>query len=301
MNLITAESLTRAFQSTVAVDGINLSIKEGVCTALLGPNGAGKTTTLNMLTGLIKPTGGSIAFDERYHGDRRQYIGYLPQFPKFYGWMSGQEYLMYTGQLCGLTKKAANERAEELLTLVDLAEAKRKRIGGYSGGMKQRLGIAQALVNNPKLVILDEPVSALDPIGRREVLELMKKLKKTTSILFSTHVLHDAEEVSDDIFIMNRGKVVIEGGLAELQTKYQKPTIYIETEEEPDIWCRALKKKEWFRHMHLDKKQLTITVENINTAREELLADATLHKLKPLRFEVVRTTLEDLFMEVAKK
>ncbi|WP_096190017.1 ABC transporter ATP-binding protein [Evansella halocellulosilytica] len=300
MSLIVTENLSKSFKGSLAVENINLSIKEGVCTALLGPNGAGKSTTLNMVTGLMRPTRGRITFDRRYTGDRRQYIGYLPQYPKFYGWMTGEEYIIFSGELAGKSAQASKEKSEELLELVGLTEAKKKRIQGYSGGMKQRLGIAQALVHDPKLIILDEPVSALDPIGRREVLNLMKKLKEKTSILFSTHVLHDAEEVCEEIFIMKHGKIIVEGNLHELQNEYQKPTFYIETENPLQDWARTIKKAEWVRHMNVEEKKMTLTVKDIDEARSILLADENLQQLKLLKFEVVKTTLEDLFMRVTQ-
>jgi ABC-2 type transport system ATP-binding protein len=300
MSLIETARLTKKYNGNAAVDNVNLSIREGMCTALLGPNGAGKTTTLNMLTGLIKPTEGDINFDKAYAGDRRKHIGYLPQYPKFYGWMTGEEYVIFSAELAGLSKKKAKESTNEMLSLVGLEEDRRKKVSGYSGGMKQRLGIAQALVHEPKLVILDEPVSALDPIGRREILELMKKLKQHTSILFSTHVLHDAEEVSDDIFIMKKGKIIIEGGLSELQRKYQQPAFFIETEKAMDNWLSSINQKSWARQSKLDKKKLTLTVEDVDTARDALLKDPVLHKLKLLKFEVAKTSLEDLFMKVMR-
>ncbi|UCZ52520.1 ABC transporter ATP-binding protein [Bacillus shivajii] len=300
MSLIETHQLSKSFKGTTAVENMNLTIKEGVCTALLGPNGAGKSTTLNMLTGLMQPTEGAITFDPRYQGDRRKYIGYLPQYPKFYGWMTGEEYLMYSGQLGGKSKEETKRKSEELLALVGLEDAKKKRIQGYSGGMKQRLGIAQALVHDPKLVILDEPVSALDPIGRREVLDLMKKLKKKTSILFSTHVLHDAEEVCEEIFIMKKGKVIVDGGLHTLQSEHQQPTFYIETEEPLRKWSYSIENADWVRHINVDERKATITVDEIDRARTLLLSDEKLQQLKIVKFEVVKTTLEDLFMRVTK-
>lgn len=298
MSLIETKGLTKSFNGIIAVDHFELKMEEGVCTALLGPNGAGKSTMLNMLTGLMKPTKGKIIFHKDYHGDRRKYIGYLPQFPKFYGWMTGEEYLVFSGQLGGLSKVAAKKRTEELLELVGLAEDRKKKINGYSGGMKQRLGIAQALVHDPKLIILDEPVSALDPIGRREVLSLLKDLKERTSILFSTHVLHDAEQICENIYIMNKGKNIIEGNLVELQKRYQKPTIFIETEESISDWANSLKSVSWVRNLKQEDRQLTLTVEDIDLGRQQLLSDKSLQKLKINKFEVVKTSLEDLFMEV---
>lgn len=298
MSLIKTTDLKKQFNGTVAVKNVNIFIREGVCTALLGPNGAGKTTTLNMLTGLMKPTSGTIDFHEDYQGDRRKYLGYLPQYPKFYSWMSGEEYVTFAAELAGLSNKEAKSRTKEMLELVGLAEDGKKKISGYSGGMKQRLGIAQALVHRPKLIILDEPVSALDPIGRREVLELMKELKTRTSILFSTHVLHDAEEVSDDIFIMKKGEIVVEGSLIKLQDTYQQPTFFIETEKPMGDWLKSIKQKDWLRHVKSDKNNATLTVDDLEVARNELLNDPGLRQLRVLKFEVAKTSLEDLFMKV---
>src|SRR5690606_1974532 len=196
--LVSIENLVKRFGKETAVKNLSFEIKKGSCTALLGPNGAGKTTTLQMLAGLLHPTSGKIAFDGMENGDNRKYIGYLPQHPVFYNWMTANEFLVYVGQLAHLSKQESQRSADELLELVGIADAKKKKIGGFSGGMKQRLGIAQAMIHEPKLVMLDEPVSALDPVGRREVIEMMRQLKEKTTILFSTHVLHDAEEVCDD-------------------------------------------------------------------------------------------------------
>lgn len=298
MNLIETKGLFKQFNETIAVKDLNLSVREGACTALLGPNGAGKTTALNMLTGLMKPTKGTIHFHENYIGDRREHLGYLPQHPKFFGWMSGLEYVTFAAELAGLPKSTADTRAKEMLDLVGLTDNRAKKTAGYSGGMKQRLGIAQALVHSPKMIILDEPVSALDPIGRREILELMKQLKKQTSILFSTHVLHDAEEVSDDIYIMKNGEVVVEGSLVSLQQAYQQPAVVIETEQNLEVWAQLIEEKPWLRHMKVEENKATLTADNIENARTELLNDPSLQQLKIVKFEVMKTSLEDLFMKV---
>ncbi|MCR6111932.1 ABC transporter ATP-binding protein [Bacillus sp. A301a_S52] len=301
MGLIETKNLTKRFKEHEAVKNISLTIREGACTALLGPNGAGKTTTLNLLTGLIKPSNGHISFHQDYPGDRRKFIGYLPQSPQFYNWMSGVEFAVFAAELAGMNRTLAKKRANEMMELVGLLEAKDKKIAGYSGGMKQRLGIAQALVHEPKLIILDEPVSALDPIGRRDVLELMRRLKSQTSILFSTHVLHDAEEISDDIYIMKEGEVVIGGSLKELKKKYQQPTIIIETEKNHDDWMEKMKGNSWIEDVKHYNGTVTLEVKNVSQARQQLLHDQDLHDLNIERFEVVKTSLEDLFMKVAIK
>lgn len=302
MSLVTITGLTKKFNTNIAVNNLNLELNKGVCTALLGPNGAGKTTTLSMLAGIMKPTSGSIAFSGVAGRDFRKYIGYLPQYPVFYGWMSGKEYLQYVGQLGSLSKKEAATKADQLLELVGIADAKKRKISGYSGGMKQRLGIAQALINDPLLLILDEPVSALDPIGRREVLTLMKELKEKTTILFSTHVLHDAEEICDYIYIVKNGEMAINGTLDELQNSHQQPTIYIEGEKELDEWLPKLKQYSFVSELVSNTpKTVTVTVTDVEIARRELLNYFGSLNVPIRKFELVRTSLEDLFLKVAKK
>ncbi|MGG1880445.1 ABC transporter ATP-binding protein [Paenibacillus cisolokensis] len=160
-----------------------------------------------MLAGLLSPSGGEIQYEDggKSGRDWQKRIGYLPQYPKFYGWMTGMEYLIFSAKLSGLSGAQARKRSLEVLDNVGLREAAKRRIAGYSGGMKQRLGIAQSLVHEPSLIMLDEPVSALDPIGRREVMDLLSRLRGEVTILFSTHVLHDAEEVCDRMVVMVEG------------------------------------------------------------------------------------------------
>lgn len=209
MKLLTISNLTKRFGTLTPVDGISFELEQGSCTALLGPNGAGKTTTLRMLAGLLSPTQGQIQYAAtgKSQDSWRERIGYLPQYPKFYPWMTGIEYLLFGARLSGLKRSQALIRSQEVLEMVGLEEAAKRRISGYSGGMKQRLGIAQALVHQPDLIMLDEPVSALDPIGRREVMDLLQRLRGDVTILFSTHVLHDAEEICDDMVLMVDGRI----------------------------------------------------------------------------------------------
>ena len=191
--LLDVQGLTQIFGATKAVNDISFTIDEGRCAAILGPNGAGKTTTIRMLAGLLSPTSGRIHFQSLPRGaDRRQLIGYLPQVPAF--WLDDRAGISDScWQAMRLKREGScRSRSTEWLERVGIAEAAKRRIAGYSGGMKQRLGLAQALIHRPKLLILDEPVSALDPIGRREVMGLLRDLKQETTILFSTHVLHDA-------------------------------------------------------------------------------------------------------------
>jgi ABC-2 type transport system ATP-binding protein len=300
MPLVTISNLTKTFGKETAVNNVSFDIKKGSCFALLGPNGAGKTTTLRMLAGIIKPTSGSIQFTGMDKGDHRQHIGYLPQHPVFYNWMTAEEFLMFVGQLAHLSKKDAKTKTEELLELVGLVDAKKKRIRGFSGGMKQRLGIAQTMIHDPKLIMLDEPVSALDPVGRREVIEMMRELKKKTTILFSTHVLHDAEEVCDDIVIIRKGEVALEGTLPELRRNHQQPLLTVSVEENIQGWLNSIKEYEWVSNINADGNTATIFVTNVEEARTKLIQDISSKNIPITSFSMGQSSLEDLFMKVVK-
>lgn len=225
--------LRKTYGHVAAVADVSFTIAKGRCTVLLGPNGAGKSTILNMLAGLLRPTSGSIAFSGLAPtADRRHLIGYLPQQVAMFGWMTGLEYVRMAGELTGLDRVAARTRALELLSMLGLDSARDRRIAGYSGGMKQRLGLCQALVGRPGLLILDEPVSGLDPGGRRDVLELLRSLKDQSTILFSTHILPDAEELSDDVLIIRDGMIVVDDSLATLRARHEQPLVEVELSDE---------------------------------------------------------------------
>ncbi|MDF2814438.1 MAG: transporter ATP-binding protein [Paenibacillus sp.] len=301
--LLSVKELTRTFGTTTAVNGISFDIEQGRCIALLGPNGAGKTTTLSMLAGLLSATSGTISFESpNVPKDIRQWIGFLPQHPAFFNWMSGREFLEFSAKLAFLSSKEARQRSTELLEAVGLTDAAKRRIGGYSGGMKQRLGIAQALIHRPKLLMLDEPVSALDPIGRREVLELMHSLKQETTLLFSTHVLHDADEISDDIILMQHGNIAVSGDLQSVRTKYRKPLIRIKSEQSLAPWTQ-----EWEQQPFIEKVQtkqaegsldLFINNNQMDIARTFVCRQIAEHGLPVQSIEFGHSNLEDLFMQI---
>ncbi|MGD6843558.1 ATP-binding cassette domain-containing protein [Bacillus infantis] len=300
MDLLKANDLVKRYGNTNAVKGINFHIEEGRCVSLLGPNGAGKTTTLKMLSGLLEPTSGSIDFKGEKAKDLRQFIGYLPQYPAFFNWMSGKEFLVFAGQLAKLNWKEAEKRSEELLERVGLTNAKKRKIRGYSGGMKQRLGLAQAMIHRPKLLILDEPVSALDPLGRREVLDMMREIKEETTILFSTHVLHDAEEISDDILIMHDGEIAVSGSLGSVMAEYRQPILQIEFESQAADWLKSIANYGFVSEVNIQGNKASIVLNDMVNGKQTLLKDIVDRKLPIRRFEVSQTTLEDLFMKVVK-
>lgn len=302
MALLTVDKLVKAFGGVRAVDGISFQVSEGRCVALLGPNGAGKTTTIRMLTGLLPPTSGEIRIEGVATGqDYRKLIGYLPQAPAFYGWMTGREFLIHAGRLCGLSAKEAAARSAELLERVGIAAAGKRRIAGYSGGMKQRLGLAQALIHRPKLLVLDEPVSALDPVGRREVMSLLGELKAETTVLFSTHVLHDAEELCDDVLIMRSGRIAIGGALADIREQDRKPVLTLETEGDAGSrrWL-----EEWLRRLPdgVEASSRTaagvrLVARDLDAARNAVLRELAESRVRVAKLEIAQTTLEDLFMK----
>ena len=300
MELLLANDLVKRFGQTNAVKGINFHIEEGRCVSLLGPNGAGKTTTLKMLSGLLEPTSGSIEFKGEKAKDLREFIGYLPQYPAFYHWMSGEEFLVFAGQLAKLGRKQAEKRSDELLERVGITDAKKRKIGGYSGGMKQRLGLAQALIHRPKLLILDEPVSALDPLGRREVLDMMREIKEETTILFSTHVLHDAEEISDDILIMHAGEIAISGSMGSVMDAYRQPILQIEFESQATEWLKSIASYSFVTEVNIQGNKASIVLNDMVNGKQTVLKEIVDRNLPIRAFKMSQTTLEDLFMKVVK-
>ncbi|SDL89713.1 ABC transporter ATP-binding protein [Bacillus sp. OK048] len=302
MSLIQIQGLKKSFQGNEVIKGLDFKLEKGKCIALLGPNGAGKTTTLRMLSGLMKPTKGTITFsDAKKDGDIRHLIGYLPQFPVFYDWMSGLEFLQYVGELAGLPTKEAKARSLELLELVGISDAKNRRVGKYSGGMKQRLGIAQAIIHRPQLVMLDEPVSALDPFGRREVLELLEGLKKETTILFSTHILNDAEEVCDEILFLHKGEIVESGTMEDLRQRHQQAKIDLIFRKKTDEMEGKLKNHSLTHSIMVDGNRISVFVKDVELARREFLKLIADSDWQLDKFEISSMTLEDVFMKVVGK
>jgi ABC-2 type transport system ATP-binding protein len=202
-----------------ALDRLDLVVEAGEIFGLIGPNGAGKTTTLKLLMGLVFPTEGEARILGRSLDDpeMKRRIGYLPEHPYFYDYLTGRELLVYFGQLFGLSKRDRNDRANELLEKVRMTEAADVALRKYSKGMTQRLGIAQALVNRPTLVFLDEPMSGLDPVGRREMTQLIRELRDSgVTVFFCSHILPDVEQLCDRVAILNLGKLVEVGRLADI-------------------------------------------------------------------------------------
>lgn len=221
MNIVEVEKLTKCYGEENAVKDLSFILEAGTSTALIGPNGAGKTTSLSMLANLLTPTSGNIMMEKDLS------IGFLPQYPQFFPWLTAIEFVELAAKLSGVEAKKARLQAVKTLEFVGLAASLTKKIGSFSGGMKQRLGLAQAIVHQPKLLLLDEPISALDPAGRREIMNLLKSLQQDTTILYSTHILNDAEEMTDQLLFMKAGFLIEQGSLKEVKKKHADPYIRI--------------------------------------------------------------------------
>lgn len=298
-DMLNIQRLHKQFGKKTVLNGLNLAVPEKSIFGFIGKNGAGKTTTMKMILGLMSPDSGEIIVngEKVTYGqtNTNRYIGYLPDVPEFYGFMTPSEYLRFCGDISGMSKNENEKRCKELLELVGLSGDKH-RIKGFSRGMKQRLGIAQALYNHPKLLICDEPTSALDPVGRKEILDIMLSIKEQTTILFSTHILSDVERICTDVAFLDKGVINIQGKLSEIKAKYRKEEYLLEVENQSDINILS----ETFPDIrHIGNNQLILR-ENNNTVFDlmRFLSDKNISILKVEREE---PTLESLFMEVTGK
>lgn len=302
MNILTVNALSKSFGPHKVIDNLTFEVPEGVIFGFIGQNGAGKTTTMKMILGLLKADSGSITVCNEtvsYGAAMNRYIGYLPDVPEFYNYMRPQEYLDLCGEIAGLTRAEIRKRSEELQALVGLAGVK-KRIGGFSRGMKQRLGIAQALLTRPKLLICDEPTSALDPVGRKEILDILMKIKGSTTVLFSTHILSDVERVCDQVAVLHGGRAAACGPLSEIKALRGSDSLMLEFSDNQEVLqfigheaiarlldCGQVNETSLILHGG-DRKRIQRTVIAV-------LAETG---LCPLKMELMEPTLENLFLEV---
>lgn len=296
MNVIEISHLKKSFGNNHVITDLNLKIPPNCIYGFLGQNGQGKTTTMKMILGLLKIDQGNITICNQPvtfgQNKTNQFIGYLPDVPAFYNHLNAIEYLKLCGEITGLNKQEIALRSQKLLRLVDLQDA-HQRIGAYSRGMKQRLGIVQALLNKPKVLICDEPTSALDPKGRKEILDILLKVKEETTVLFSTHILSDVERICDHVAIINNGKVIIDGEMESLKKNYGKTKLVIQWAN-PEKLDQA---RPLFNNYTIDHLNMYFDSHDLEQLQLEILTTLTRHQLLPQRIEVTEPSIEDLFLE----
>ncbi|MCX7795346.1 MAG: ABC transporter ATP-binding protein [bacterium] len=297
MSIITTERLCKYFKGKKALDNLNLEIPKGIIFGYLGPNGAGKTTTIRVLLNLAKPTGGTayiLGEDIRKSRNYLRKVGFLPDVPNFYNFFTAREFLSFIADITDIENP--KKRIEETLELVGLRNEK-SRIGTYSRGMKQRLGLAQALLSDPELLILDEPTSSLDPQGRKEVLDLIYSLKSTKTVFFSTHILSDVERICDRIGILKEGRLLLEDSIENIKKRYWKRRILIEVDDLEKFLERI---KESLKPNSVEVKNSSVVIEvlDIQYTLKEIPKIVVQDGLLLEKLEILEPSLEDIFLEV---
>ena len=291
--------LEKSFGDKQVLRGLNLSVQSGSIFGFVGQNGSGKTTTMKSILGLLKSDGGEIyvAGERVTYGQTatNRYVGYLPDVPAFYPFMTAKEYLCLCGESMGMRRSEIDARSRELLSLVGL-DAEKHRIKGYSRGMKQRLGIASALLGHPKLLICDEPTSALDPIGRKEILDILTSVREQTTVLFSTHILSDVERICTDVALLNDGVIAMQGTVEELKARRRGEAFVVEVADADDI----LRIQSAFQDAKLTDAN-TLTFFGGDDEQFALLAFLSQNRIPVLSASRTEASLESLFVEVVSK
>ena len=296
MEALCITGLQKRFGDKEVLKGLDLSVPQHSIFGFIGKNGAGKTTAMKTVLGLLRADGGEIAvFGERVlYGQTatNRHVGYLPDVPAFYPFMTATEYLRFCAETSGLESKAIPSRCEELLRLVGLY-GERHRIGGYSRGMKQRLGIAQALINRPRLLICDEPTSALDPAGRKEILDLLQSVREETTVLLSTHILSDVERICTNVALLHDGRAHLQGTLSDLKTRFYQNEYHLETDSVQNL--RLLQDTSPSAKPLGDNR---LSFSEKDHPMFEVLRFISEKQIPVLKLERAEPTLESLFMEV---
>lgn len=307
MKIINCEGLSKKYKEKEALRNITFSVEGTGCVGFLGANGSGKTTTMRILCGLARPTSGKvevIGHDVTKNASTvRKELGYVPQSPSFYNYMTGEEWMKWIGSIYDIDKKNIKAKSKELLSMCGIWDARNRKIGGYSGGMKQRLAISQALINNPKLLILDEPLSALDPLGRYDVIKLIENnLKNDMTVFISSHILDDISRVADRVVIIDNGSVLLSDSMDELLKKYQSEVINftLQSTNNKDI-LNLLKQKSWVSQVSIDGAKFILHPKQFQNGKKELLKFIIEENLSLTSYDISSTTLENIFLKVVNK
>ncbi len=303
MAVLKLNNVSKQFGDTRVINDLTFEVPEHSVFGFIGKNGAGKTTTMKMILGFYKPDAGDILVcgEKVSYGNTKtnRFIGYLPDVPEFYGYMTPREYLKLCGEVTGLKRDTLRVKSDELLELVGLQNVN-KKVRNFSRGMKQRLGIAQALLNEPKLLICDEPTSALDPVGRMEILSILALAKERTTILFSTHILSDVERICDNIGILNDGTLALEGNTADIRNSYRTDTVRLEIGQQYSaaIAAQGLRSISGITNIRQDKQIIELEVSDTEEAGARILSFLLKEKIQIIRYEITEPSLENIFMKV---
>lgn len=287
-----------------AVDKIDISMEPGVH-GFLGPNGAGKTSTINMLIGAISITEGKAKIKGELAGSvrARRKIGFLPQDPSFYDTMTGEQYLKFVGELSGLRRKYVKEKVDDLLGNLELLEARDRKIEKYSEGMKQRIGIAAALIHDPELLIMDEPTSNLDPIGRANIIKDIKELSKKMSIFVSSHILSEVEQMCEKVTIINKGKIVLTDTIKNIKKMYSikgnQNIVILDTSLNEKI-IPTLKEKDYITNTWIDDtdNKIHIISKDLEMLQKSIPKMIIENNIILREFHQLESSLQDIFIEI---
>ncbi|PIU55760.1 MAG: ABC transporter ATP-binding protein [Chloroflexi bacterium CG07_land_8_20_14_0_80_51_10] len=297
--MIETKGLTKTFGDFTAVDGIDLAVKKGSIHGFVGPNGAGKTTTIKMLIGSIRSTSGEgfIKGHEAGSLEARKSVGYSPEHPFFYEDMAAFDYLVYMARVCGVKRKQSQERATELLKWLDLGDFSWSKVGGFSAGMKQRLSLAQALIHEPELLILDEPTANMDPTGRLSILDKLQQLseeRKATTFL-SSHILSELEQVVDSLTMINNGRIVVQGDINDLKKRFAENHFLLKTSQNEAV-LETVGAKECVREGWIDAEGfIHLVSEDGDALRREIAKAVAQNNALMEHLSEERASLQDIY------
>lgn len=288
--MIRTHGLSKSYGATAALTKVDLNVTPGSVYGLVGPNGAGKTTLLGVLSGLRTATAGSIEIESAQ-------IAVLPDTPHFDPWLTAREVV----DLARALGTNSSRNIDELLELTGIADAADRAVGGFSRGMLQRLGLAATLVGDPDLVLLDEPCSALDPLGRREVLDLIARLRGEATVVFSSHILADVQEVCDTVGILRQGRLIFEGRLNDLLVGNAVPRYLVRLRDPLDPVVAQLREVGWIRDIEIiDPELIRVTAESLRAAEMALAGELAAAGAQVVSLAPEAPSLEDVFLEVVR-
>jgi len=290
--LVKTRGLTKMYGSVAALDGVEAEVREGMVYGLVGPNGSGKTTLLSILAGLRRPTSGEVVL-----GVARSKTALLPDTPEFEPWLTAREVVDLARHL--VDPRIPATRVEEVLTAAGIADVADRRCGGFSRGMLQRLGVAATLVGDPDLLLMDEPASALDPAGRREVLNLIAQQRGRRTVIFSSHILSDVQQVSDTVGVMQRGRFIYQGALAALLTGEATPTYSIHLRGDETAAMEEFQRQPWVTQVErVASGELRLSVTNLDQAEREISAALARAGARVVSLQPDEVSLERAFLEL---